>query len=127
MPPPLFNITRRHLIGFLLSVLDAALGFVVMFCAMSFRYSLEEKTIPGGLEWKAGLVFAAVTLIVWLGLRIHRGVWRFTSLNDIRSISQGVFLVSRTKLPAFRPIYCGFFLLWRVDFSAANIPFISQR
>jgi len=94
MPPPLFNITRRHLIGFLLSVLDAALGFVVMFCAMSFRYSLEEKTIPGGLEWKAGLVFAAVTLIVWLGLRIHRGVWRFTSLNDIRSISQGVFLVS---------------------------------
>lgn len=77
-----------------LTLTDAALGFVAMFLAMTWRYDFENKNIPDMLDYKAALVFAAVVLTTWICLRVHRGVWRFTSLSDIRVLLFGVFLVS---------------------------------
>lgn len=87
-------INRRSVNSLILSVLDASLGFLAMFLAMTWRYDFENKSIPASLDYKAGLVFAITTFTVWMALRIHRGIWRFTSLRDIRVLAQGVFLVS---------------------------------
>jgi len=92
-----FTITTyipRSLNSLLLSVLDAGLGFVAMFLAMTWRYDFENKPIPDMLDYKAGLVFAATVFVTWMSLRVHRGLWRFTSLSDIRILLLGVFLVS---------------------------------
>lgn len=77
-----------------LILLDAALGFTAMFLAMTWRYDFENKDIPDMLDYKAALVFAAVVFLIWICLRVHRSVWRFTSLSDIRVLLIGVFLVS---------------------------------
>ena len=91
--PALVN-TRRYLIGLLMSIIDGVVGFVAMYLAITWRYDFENKPVPNDVDIKAGIVFAITTLVVWMILRIHRGVWRFTSLNDIRMLSQGVFLVA---------------------------------
>ncbi len=77
-----------------LLILDAWFGFIAMFLAITWRYDFENKSIPDMLDYTAGLVFAAAVILTWLCLRIHRGVWRFTSLSDIRILLMGVFLVS---------------------------------
>ncbi|MEP6342420.1 MAG: nucleoside-diphosphate sugar epimerase/dehydratase [Maricaulaceae bacterium] len=77
-----------------MSIFDSVLGFVAMCLAMTWRYDFENKPIPNGLEITAGLVYGVTVFVVWMGLRIHRGVWRFTSLSDIRVLLQGMFLVS---------------------------------
>ena len=87
-------LKHRHVRSLILSIVDAVIGFVAMFCAMTWRYNFENKAIPNDLDTNSALVYAATVLIVWLGLRTHRGVWRFTSLNDIRVLLQGMLLVS---------------------------------
>ena len=87
-------LSRRHLVSLFLSIVDAVIGFIAMFLAMTWRYDFENKPIPNDLDLKAAMVYAATILLVWLGLRTHRGVWRFTSLSDIRVLLQGTLLVS---------------------------------
>lgn len=65
-----------------------------MFLAMTWRYDFENKPIPDSLDYKAALVFALVVFLTWLCLRVQRGLWRFTSLSDIRILLMGVFLIS---------------------------------
>ena len=85
---------RRHIVSLALSFFDSAIGFIAMYLAITWRYDFENKPVPNDLDLKAGLVYAATVFVVWMGLRIHRGVWRFTSLSDIRVLLQGMFLVS---------------------------------
>ena len=74
--------------------MDASVGFLAMFLAMTWRYDFENKSVPDYVDYKAALVFALTTFVVWIALRVHRGIWRFTSLKDIRVLVQAVFLVS---------------------------------
>ena len=71
---------------------DAVLGGLCMYGAIQWRYDFLNKTIPNNVDENAGLVMVALVVLLWLALGVHKAIWRFTSISDIRKLLEGVFL-----------------------------------
>jgi len=71
---------------------DAVIGGLCMYGAIQWRYDFLNKPIPNNVDENAGLVMVALVVILWLALGVHKAIWRFTSISDIRKLLEGVFL-----------------------------------
>lgn len=71
---------------------DAILGGLCMYGAIQWRYDFLNKTIPNNVDENAAFVMVGLVIVLWLSLGVHRAIWRFTSISDIRKLLEGVFL-----------------------------------
>ena len=78
----------------LVTLFDSLLGGLSMYGVMRLRYIYEGKMAPNYIDIKAGIVFGIICFGIWLGLRIHRAVWRYTSLDDILPLARAVLLAA---------------------------------
>ncbi len=85
---------RTAIATVLVTLFDSLLGGLSMYGVMRLRYIYEGKMAPGYIDIKAAIVFGLVCFFLWLGLRIHRAVWRYTSLDDIMPLARGVVLAA---------------------------------
>ena len=78
---------------------DVAWAAAVMAGCLIVRYHFEHKAMPPGLLLRWTAVFAGVCAVVFPLMRLERGVWRFTALNDIARIATAVGLALLITLP----------------------------
>jgi len=78
----------------LVALFDSLLGGLSMYGVMRLRYIYEGKMAPNNIDVKAAVVFGIICFGLWLGLRIHRAVWRYTSLDDIGPLLRAVVLAA---------------------------------
>ena len=77
----------------LVTLFDALVCGLAVMGAVRWRYDFLNVPLPGGLAETSGMIAAALCVPVWLFLGVGRGVWRYTSLDDIAKIAQAVFVV----------------------------------
>jgi len=82
-------ITKASVILF-----DAVLGGLCMYGAIQWRYDFLNKPIPNNVDENAGLVMVVLVAAIWMFTGVHRAIWRFTSISDIRKLLEGVFLAA---------------------------------
>ena len=80
-------------------VYDVLAGAASMGIAVHFRYIIENKPAPDFITLKAAAVFALACAIVFPLMGLHRGVWRYTALNDVGRIVQAIVLANLVFLP----------------------------
>jgi len=73
---------------------DAVLGGACMYGVMRVRFLYEGKLAPDHIDIRASVIFALSCIAVWTVTNASRAVWRFTSLDDIRSLLRAVILAS---------------------------------
>jgi len=78
----------------IVTLYDSVLGGICMYLAVGWRYSFEQKPIPSNIDENAALIFMVAISVVWVFTRTHKAIWRFTSLDDIKNLLQGVALAS---------------------------------
>jgi len=78
----------------LVALFDSLLGGLSMYGVMRLRYIYEGKMAPNNIDVKAAVVFGIICFGLWLGLRIHRAVLRYTSLDDIGPLLRAVVLAA---------------------------------
>jgi len=83
------------------SLFDLAAGAVSMWSAVHLRYLLEPQPTPEHVLIQSVSVFALACAIVFPLQKLHRGVWRYTALNDAARIVQAVILANLVFLPVF--------------------------
>jgi len=103
----------------LVTAYDSLLGGLCMYGAMQWRYDFENKPIPGEIDYHAAVIFATSVAVVWIIMQVHKAVWRFTSLDDIRVLLQGVILAT-----LIAPIILFLFFNRAEDFPR-SVPFIA--
>ncbi|MEE9347955.1 MAG: polysaccharide biosynthesis protein, partial [Robiginitomaculum sp.] len=88
------KIPRTAIMKVFVALFDSALGGLAMYGVMRLRYIYEGKMAPNHIDIKAAVIFGLTCLIIWMALRLHRAVWRYTSLDDIGPLMRGVFLAT---------------------------------
>lgn len=76
------------------ALFDSALGALAMYGVMRLRYLYEGKLAPNDIDIKAAAIFGLACLVIWVCLRLHRAVWRYTSFDDLIPLAQGVVWAS---------------------------------
>jgi len=76
----------------LVILFDAFLGGLCMYGAIQWRYDFLNKPIPNNVDENAGFVMIALVILIWLFTGVHRAIWRFTSISDIRKLLEGALL-----------------------------------
>ncbi len=66
---------------------DLAIAALALWLVLVVRYRFEHKPVPEHLIGRSVLAFVAVCAVVFPLLRLHRGMWRFTALNDIARLA----------------------------------------
>ena len=66
---------------------------------MLVRYYFERKPAPDHLVSRSTLLFTALCGVVFLAFRQHRTMWRFTTLNEVLKLAQGVVVADLLLLP----------------------------
>ena len=93
-------ITLKHILKrpiyakMIVTLFDAILGGLCMYLAVNARYMYEKKPIPSNIDENAAIIFTVSCAIVWVVMKTYKAIWRFTSLDDIRDLLQGVIIVS---------------------------------
>ena len=78
---------------------DLVWSAAVMAGVLLVRYFFERKPAPDHLVVRSTLLFTALCAIVFLVMRQHRTMWRFTTLNEVLRIAQGVVVADLLLLP----------------------------
>ncbi len=78
---------------------DLVCSALVMAGVLLVRYHFERKPAPDHLVFRSTLIFTALCAIVFLLMRQHRTMWRFTTLNEVLRIAQGVVIADLLLLP----------------------------
>lgn len=78
---------------------DLAWSAGVMAAAILVRYHFEAKPLPVGMLERATAGFAALCALVFPVFRLHRGLWRYTALNDVVRVFQAVVVADLLLLP----------------------------
>lgn len=104
---------------FIVTIYDSLLGALCMYGAIHWRYIVEEKPIPSNIDENAAIIFMVSIAIIWILTSMHKAMWRFTSLNDIKGLLQGVMLVS-----IITPVILFMFFGRAQDFPR-SVPFIA--
>ena len=66
---------------------------------LAARYHFEGKPAPDHLIGRSTLVFTGLCAVVFLLMRQHRTMWRFTTLNEVFRIAQAVVSADLLLLP----------------------------
>ena len=74
---------------------DLAAAFASMFLAVAFRYAFTPvQDLPLMVAVNAAALFTLACAVVFPLQGLHRGVWRFTSLNDVLRIGYAILLAN---------------------------------
>ena len=92
LPPPQRRRTDdvallERLAPALVFIHDLTVAALAMAAVLVVRYRFEHKPIPDQLLVRSVLAFLAVCAIVFPLFRLHRGMWRFTALNDMARLA----------------------------------------
>lgn len=90
------------------ALFDMASGAVSLWAALYLRYQLEPRDPPEDLILQAVSVFALSCAVVFFLYGLHRGVWRYTALNDAARIVRACVVANLAFLPVL-------FLINRLD------------
>lgn len=78
---------------------DVAISSGLMATVLIWRYRFEPKPLPSDMVWRATVAFAVITAVVYPLIRLHRGLWRFTTLSDVLRIAQAVAFANLVLVP----------------------------
>ncbi len=78
---------------------DVAISSGLMATVLIWRYRFEPKPLPSDMVWRATVAFAVITAVVYPLIRLHRGLWRFTTLSDVLRIAQAVAFANLVLIP----------------------------
>ncbi len=78
---------------------DLVLAAAVMGGTLLVRYHFEGRPAPSGMVARATAVFTLICAVVFLGVRQHRTMWRFTALNDALRLAWAVVIADLLLLP----------------------------
>ncbi len=78
---------------------DLLWAAAVMAGVLLVRYYFERKPAPDHLVSRSTLLFTALCGLVFVALRQHRTMWRFTTLNEVLKLAQGVVIADLLLLP----------------------------
>jgi O-antigen biosynthesis protein WbqV len=78
---------------------DLILAALAMIVILLVRYRFEGRPAPDGLVARSTLVFTALCAVVFVVSRQHRGMWRFTNLNDVVRLTRSVVVADLILLP----------------------------
>ena len=91
---------RRRLPALLaITAHDLAMAAIAMGGAFLLRYHFEAKPTPYGAGEVATVLFTAVCAVVFPVMQLHRGVWRFTALNDILRCARAAIAANLIFVP----------------------------
>jgi len=105
----------RAAIAFTHDVIMVALSFGVSL-GLRLGFSLDpfhsQALLPGAV------LFTLIAMVVFLGMRLYRGIWRYASMNDLVALAKAVtILVLVFALFAL--------VLWRIEGLPRSVPFIN--
>lgn len=83
----------------LISSHDLLWAAAVMAGAIVVRYHFETKPLPVDMVVRATASFVVICAIVFAAFRLHRGLWRYTALNDVFRVFQAVVVANLVLLP----------------------------
>lgn len=89
--------SRLSMVG--VALFDLTAGAVSMWIAIHLRYQFEEIPPPGTVVLQSVAVFALACAIVFPVERLHRGLWRYTALNDAFRIVRATLIANLVFLP----------------------------
>jgi O-antigen biosynthesis protein WbqV len=78
---------------------DLILAALAMIVILLVRYHFEGRPPPDGLVARSTLVFTGLCAVVFVVSRQHRGMWRFTNLNDVVRLTRSVVIADLILLP----------------------------
>ncbi len=78
---------------------DLGLAALSMAATLIVRYHVERKPLPRGLVGGVTLTFVLICAGVFLWYRQPRGMWRFTTLNDVMRLARAVIAANLLLLP----------------------------
>lgn len=90
------------------ALFDLAAGAVAMWAAVLLRYRFEPTAPPDDIVLQSVAVFALACAIIFPIEGLHRGLWRYTALNDAARIVRAIVLANLVFLPIL-------FLINRLD------------
>ncbi|HEX4180452.1 MAG TPA: polysaccharide biosynthesis protein [Caulobacteraceae bacterium] len=94
-PPP----HRQPLVPLAIFLHDLAVAGLAMGGSFLLRYHFEPKPTPYAAGTTATLLFVAVCAAAFPLFGLHRGVWRFTALNDILRCARAAVIANLIFLP----------------------------
>lgn len=99
---------KGNLSKLMVALFDLAAGAASMWAAVIVRYRFEPTPPPENLVFQSVALFSiACGLVFWL-YGLHRGVWRYTALNDAARIVRACVIANLAFLPIL-------FLINRLD------------
>ena len=96
---------------------DAFLGGLCMYLVINWRFAIENEAIPEGIVASATLVFMLSCIASWILTDVHKAIWRFMSLDDVKNLFQAVILAA-----IIAPVIL--FFSFRADGFPRSVPFI---
>ncbi len=78
---------------------DLGLSAAVMAAVLLVRYHFEHKPFPHGLLLRSCVLFTAICAVTYVATRQHRGMWRYTTLNDVVRLARTVAIADLLLLP----------------------------
>ena len=78
---------------------DVLAAGAAMLAALVIRYQFEDKATPYANIFTAVAVFMGVCAVVFPVMRLHRAMWRYTSLNDLMRCAQAAVAANLLLLP----------------------------
>jgi O-antigen biosynthesis protein WbqV len=86
---------RSFLIKSTVIAYDLSMAALAMYVGVTLRYSLlEEGQAPQSLAFMAAGLFTLSCAVIFPIQGLHRGVWRFTALNDVLRIAYAIALAN---------------------------------
>ncbi|WP_417492126.1 SDR family NAD(P)-dependent oxidoreductase [Maricaulis sp.] len=90
------------------ALFDLCAGAASMWAAIHLRYVFEGTPPPDSIMLQSVAVFALACAVIFPVYGLHRGLWRFTALNDAARILMAIFVANLVFLPVL-------FLINRLD------------
>ncbi|WP_417469353.1 SDR family NAD(P)-dependent oxidoreductase [Maricaulis sp.] len=90
------------------ALFDLCAGAASMWAAIHLRYFFEGTPPPDSIMLQSVAVFALACAVIFPVYGLHRGLWRFTALNDAARILMAIFVANLVFLPVL-------FLINRLD------------
>lgn len=78
---------------------DVGMSAAVMTATLLVRFQLEHKPPPDHVVGRGVMVFTLLCAAVFPANRLHRGLWRYTSLTDVVRIARAVLIADLLVLP----------------------------
>ncbi len=98
VPSPARDAASPSWMPWLIYLQDLAWAGVVMAGVIVVRYHFE-RPLPIGMVVRATASFVLICGFVFPAFRLHRGLWRYTALNDVVRVFQAVVIAALIQLP----------------------------